>query len=466
MNEERKNRLKFIIDGFRVDLALDFSECKDFVFVVYFASYLVVGKKLSASLGERASLTLDKYLYGGGSYSDLKAVVEELDFCLDREYFLADVLAGFEGRFVSGRSDEVVRVFCRRIYEMLSDDQFCLFVGDYFEYVIQVLSESAGKRAGESYTPRSLVEMMVNIVQPAAGETIYDPVCGSGGFLIAASQYVLKHGGEKQVNLIGREINLSAARLAKINCYLHGCVEFRLRVESSLQFLESGTCDVVLANPPFSMPLPEVVNVDAFEFGEPPRSNADYAFLQVVVRALKKSGRAAVIVPHGVLFRGGSEGDIRRSMILAGLVDAVISLPGGMLVNTNIPTAILVLRGSAKKSNEILFVDSEAAYKALKKIGVDINGIEEAALNIYREPREVDGVSKLVSISSIEANGFSLSLARYVYPVREEGKPFRELLARQYSLDSDLDRLNKEYYALLAEIEQGDNKGQTTVSLE
>lgn len=454
MIEERKNILKFIIDEFRIDLALDYSECKDFIFVIYFVSYLVAGKKLSGSFGERAFLGLSGYLYGGGSYSDLKAVVDGVDVELGREYFLADVLASFEGRYFVGAGDEIIKDFCRKIYDALSDDQFSLVAGDYFEYLIQILSESAGKKAGESYTPRSLVEMMVSIVEPTAGDTIYDPVCGSGGFLIAASQYVLMNEGKEEVSLIGREINLSAARLAKINCYLHGSVGFRLRVESSLKVLESGTCDVVLANPPFSMPIPEGgVNFDAFKYGDPPRSNADYAFLQVIIRALKSSGRAAVVVPNGVLFRGGSEGDIRQSIVLAGLVDAVISLPGGMLANTNIPTAILVLRGSARGSNEILFVDSEAACKSLKEIDGGVGCIEDAVLNIYKEPRDLDGVSKLVSMSSVEANGFSLSLARYISPVKEEGRSFNELLAKQHSLDVELDRLNQDYYALLAAIE-------------
>lgn len=454
MNEECASRLSFVISKFRSGLALDAFECRDFSFVIYFISYLAAKERQGADVDDWRFSGFEGYLCDNRprKCSELSLFAASADEYLEQKYFLFDVVSGFTRRPFGDRADEVIRTFCREIFEFVSQEEVFLSAGDYFEFLIKILSENLGKRAGEDYTPRSLVELMVNIVQPKAGESVYDPVCGSGGFLVAANRYSLEHGDKKEVSLKGREINFSASRLARMNCYLHACSDFSVETESSLQSVELGSFDVVLANPPFSMPLPGsdlLVDSSVFEFGEPPKSNADYAFLQVIVKSLKKTGRAAVVAPQGVLFRGGVEGEIRRSMILAGLFDSVISLPSNMLVNTAIPISILVLRGAPAGAGGVLFVDAAAAFEQLRISGEGVRSVEDAVINICRHPRDIEGVSKLVGVSVIEENGFNLNLARYISPLEEEKRSFDELLKKQHALEIELDSLQKEFYRIL-----------------
>ncbi|WP_192985711.1 HsdM family class I SAM-dependent methyltransferase [Pseudomonas sp. EggHat1] len=454
MSEEYSVRLSLIVNRFRSNLALDVFEYRDFSLAIYFFSFISVRGWVTSSAGDEKLSGFERYVNGAErqGYSELLAYASVVDELLGNEFFLSDVVSSFFRKSFEAHAAERIRDFSREMLDFVSQDEIFVSAGDYFELLIKILSEGLGKRAGEDYTRRSLVELMVDIVQPKGGEAVYDPVCGSGGFLVAASRYALAHGSKGQISLKGREINFSSSRLARMNCYLHGCSDFSIKTESSFQFVDLGSFDVVLANPPFSMPFPESavsVGPQVFEFGEPPRSNADYAFLQVIVKSLKSTGRAAVVVPQGVLFRGGVEGEIRRSMVLAGLIDAVISLPPSMLIGTSIPVSIMVLRGASARKEGVLFVDAAAAYEVMRETEVGVQSVEAAVLDIYRGLRVIEGASNFVSISVLEENEFNLSLSRYISPVGGDIASFEDLLNEQLALEGELDSLQDEFYRIL-----------------
>ncbi|WP_457978431.1 SAM-dependent methyltransferase [Ectopseudomonas composti] len=443
------DRFAAVLSKFRSGLAIDFSECRDFSLLIYFFCYL-------SHESRRGSGSDDGFLAIVESNTvSLKAGLLEYSSTLDEklggDYFFSDVILSFFKGSFDRYADNLVRNFCFDVFSLLSDEEVFRSAGECFEFLVKYFSDGGGKKSGDDYTPRSLVDLMVSAVNPCKGESVYDPVCGSGGFLVAAGKRDLNAAGE--ISLSGREVNISSARIAKINCYLHGFHDASIKVESSLRFVDRRKYDVVLANPPFSIPFSDLEGVDYsfFGFGQPPKSNADYAFLQIVIGSMKESGRAAVVVPQGVLFRGGDEGEIRKSIILSGLIDAVVTLPSNIFINTAIPVSILMLKGSAVETGGVFFVDGAAIYESLQKKPGGDQVFGESVLDIFEKRREVEGVSRLVGWNLIAENNYNLSLARYVSPISAEKKSLSELLDRQREMQSQLDSLLHKFYKILDE---------------
>lgn len=310
-------------------------------------------------------------------------------------------------------------------------------LGQAYEYLIKKFADSTNKKAGEFYTPRSVVCLMVNILDPQEGETIYDPACGTGGMLLEAVHHVKRAGGNVRLlwgKLYGQEKNLTTSSIAQINLYLHGIEDFKIVRGDTLRqpaFFEGdhlATFDCVIANPPFSLERwgEEVWLNDPYGrnfAGLPPRTSGDYAWVQHMIKSMApKTGRMAVVLPHGALFRMGVEGKIRRQILEMDLLEAVIGLGPNLFYGTGLAASILVfrVRKQADRQKQVLIVDASKLYKK----GRNQNTLEPEHINQifawYRGYQDVAGVAKVVTLDEIAKNDWNLNIPRYVEPVTEE----------------------------------------------
>lgn len=306
-------------------------------------------------------------------------------------------------------------------------------LGAAYEYLLREFAEASGKKAGEFFTPREVVHLLVKILDPQPGDTVVDPACGSGGMLVETINAVIESGGNPDsLRLHGQEINLTTSAIAKMNLYLHGLEDFRIKRGDTFRepkFLEKGKLqkfDVVIANPPFSLQNWGATTWANDPYGRvicdvPPAKNGDYAWIQHMVSSMKEdTGRVGVVMPHGVLFRSGKEAAIRQCLLEKDLLEAVIGLPNNLFYSTSIPVALLIWRKTKRpeRENKIMFVDATSRYQAAKNRNTmsedDITAIHTA----YAEGRDLDGDGglhlRLVDMDEIEANGFDLNIGRYL----------------------------------------------------
>lgn len=308
-------------------------------------------------------------------------------------------------------------------------------LGDAYLYLIKMFAEGAGKRGGEFYTPRSIVRLMVEIVEPRAGMSIYDPTCGSGGMLLEAVQFVKDQGGDaRTLSLYGQEKNFATWGIAEINLFLHNVDDaFIAKGDTILspkrydpkgrEFVEGiGAYDRVLANPPFSEKVwgYEVwQNGDPFgrdEYGCPPKGYGDFAFVQHMLASLKDGGMLAVVVPHGVLFRGGAEGRIRQAMLDADVIEAVVGLAPNLFYGAGIPAALLIChkKKPADRRGKVLIVNGDATYQP----GKAQNFLTDAHIRTLTDAvhgfADIDKLARVVPVEEIAANGHNLNISRYV----------------------------------------------------
>lgn len=310
-------------------------------------------------------------------------------------------------------------------------------LGQAYEYLIKKFADATNKKAGEFYTPRSIVRLMVNILDPKENETIYDPACGTGGMLLEAVNHVKESGGNVRTllgKLFGQEKNLTTSGIARINLMLHGVEDFQIVRGDTLRqpaFYEGdrlANFDCVIANPPFSLERwgEEVWECDPFGrnfAGLPPRKSGDYAWVQHMLKSMTtKTGRMAVVLPHGALFRMGVEGQIRRKILEMDLLDAVIGLGPNLFYGTGLAACILVFRArkKANRKKHVLVVDASRLYKK----GRNQNTLEpehiEQILALYRGDSEVAGVARVAALDEISKNDWNLNISRYIEPVTKE----------------------------------------------
>lgn len=303
-------------------------------------------------------------------------------------------------------------------------------LGNAYEYLLKNFADESGKKAGEFFTPRAVVRLMVQLLDPQAGESIYDPTCGSGGMLVESVNQVRAHGQDpRTLRLYGQEVQATTAAIARMNLYLHDIETFSIRRGDTLRdprFREPDgsltSFDVVIANPPFSLKNWGRTGwaddpYGRAELGVPPESYADFAFVEHMLVSMKHtSGRLAVVMPHGVLFRRGAEAQIRQRLVEAGLLEAVIGLPPNLFYNTTIPAAILLCRGG-RATSEVLFVDASARFRSEKNQNEmrpeDVVAVVHAVRGA--DHSEHDLVHKrAVAPDEIAEAGFDLSISRYV----------------------------------------------------
>ena len=299
-------------------------------------------------------------------------------------------------------------------------------IGNAYEYLIKQFASSSGKKAGEFYTPPEVSELMARLMDPQEGEEICDPTCGSGSLLLKCGRLIRDRTGSRRYALYGQEAIGSTWALAKMNMFLHGEDNHRIEWGDTIRnpkLLESEASlrhfDVVVANPPFSLEKwgresAEADRFDRFRRGVPPRTKGDFAFILHMVETMKPgTGRMAVVVPHGVLFRGAAEGRVRQKLIEENLLDAVIGVPEKLFYGTGIPAVVLVFRKN-KKDDKVLFIDASRDFQAGKNQNLLREADLQRILTTYAARRSVDRYARLASPADIAAQDANLNLGRYV----------------------------------------------------
>ncbi|MBW4528513.1 MAG: type I restriction-modification system subunit M [Phormidium tanganyikae FI6-MK23] len=307
-------------------------------------------------------------------------------------------------------------------------------MGDAYEYLIKQFADTTKNKAGEFYTPRSVVRLMIDILDPKEGETVYDPACGTAGMLLGAVAHVRERGGDPRTffgRLYGQEKNLTTASAARMNLLMHGLEDFSIERGDTLRhpvFSSSSgglaTFDVVIANPPFSLEQwgREVWESDpwgrAFA-GLPTDTSGDFAWVQHMVQSMAEPhGRMAVVLPQGALFRSGIEGQIRQKLLEMDLIEAVIGLAPNLFYGTGLAACILVLRRRKAKNHakKVLIVDASSRFRKGRAQKFLEPEHTTEILSWYERFEDVEDYARVVSLKEIEKEGWTLNISRYVLP--------------------------------------------------
>lgn len=307
-------------------------------------------------------------------------------------------------------------------------------IGNGYEFLIKNFAASGGQKAGEFYTPPEVSDLIAELLDPQKGDSICDPACGSGSLLMKCGRKVVSNHNSKEYALYGQEAIGSTWSLAKMNMFLHGednhKIEWGDTIRNPKLLDKNGDLmlfDIVTANPPFSLDKwgheqAENDKFDRFRRGLPPKTKGDYAFISHMIETLKPvTGRMGVVVPHGVLFRGSSEGKIREKLINENLLDAVIGLPEKLFYGTGIPAAILIFK-KQKSDDSVLFIDASREFKS----GKNQNNLTEdniaKIIETYRARESVDKYAYLATLQEVKDNDYNLNIPRYVDTFEEEAE--------------------------------------------
>jgi len=305
-------------------------------------------------------------------------------------------------------------------------------IGNAYEFLIKNFASTSGKKAGEFYTPPEVSTLMARLMAPQEGDEICDPTCGSGSLLLKCGRLVRERTGSRKYALHGQEAIGSTWALAKMNMFLHGEDNHRIEWGDTIRNpkLLNGAnglkhFDIVVANPPFSLEKWGHEGADAdpysrFRRGVPPRTKGDYAFILHMIETMKpRSGRMAVVVPHGVLFRGAAEGRIRKPLIDENLLDVVIGLPEKLFYGTGIPAAVLVFR-KRKADDKVLFIDASRDYQDGKNQNILREVDLQRIFDTVQARQNVDKYAYLASPAEIAEKDYNLNIPRYVDTFEEE----------------------------------------------
>lgn len=391
---------------------------------VFFVPYIASWPRLRDDVHEDVGSELDKAL---GALEDepansvLQGVLENIKFNVSKN----------GTRILSDKKlRELIRHFSRlRLGN--NDFEHPDILGSAYEYLIKQFADSAGKKGGEFYTPRQVVELMVRIIKPQDNHRIYDPCCGSGGMLIQASQYVRGNGG--RVAIYGQEKNPGVWSICKMNMILHGILDADVQYGDTLnepmhwQDAELMRFDRVISNPPFSLPYKrkDLKEKERFQYGFTPEKSkkADLMFAQHMLAVLRKGGLMATVMPHGVLFRSGEELTIRQGFIRDDCLEAVIGLPPNLFYGTGIPACILVMRRKGDKPqntrDKVLFINADREFYAGRAQNyLRPEHIEKIVRTYQRFVNEPDftGIPRYAAVATrerLEAENYNLNIRRY-----------------------------------------------------
>jgi len=302
-------------------------------------------------------------------------------------------------------------------------------IGNVYEYLLERFASDAGKKAGEFYTPGQVSTLLARLLAPKKGDTICDPACGSGSLLIKVGRQADK----RDFALFGQESNGTTHALCRMNMFLHGMDSFRIEWGDTLRhprLVEHDQLmkfDIVVANPPFSLEKWGVEEAEADPFhryhrGLPPKSKGDYAFISHMIEIAREgTGRVGVVVPHGVLFRGGAEGKIRQRLIEENLLEAVIGLPANLFFGTGIPAAILLFN-KGKAHGDVLFIDASRAFESAKNQNVLTDTHVDTIVRTYRAFQTVAKYAYRATPQELADNAYNLNIPRYVDTFEEEAE--------------------------------------------
>jgi type I restriction enzyme M protein len=307
-------------------------------------------------------------------------------------------------------------------------------LGRAYEYLIAVFADDAGKKGGEFYTPKEVVTLLVDILDPREGMYVCDPACGSGGMLVQTVGHLRSlRQNTKNVVLHGQERNIETWAICKMNMLLHGLSGARIEKGDTIRepkLLNKGKLieyDIVIANPPFSLKNwgVEVAEGDAFgrfKYGLPPQSYGDYAFVQHMIATLKPSGRAGIVLPHGVLFRGGAEGKIRQGLLEEDLVEAVIGLPSNLFYGAGIPAALFIVnkKKPAARKGKVFFLYGARDFLQLKNQNKLRPEDIEKIVKAFHSYSSVEKYCRPASLDEIRRNDYNLNIPRYIDIAEDE----------------------------------------------
>ncbi|NJS15865.1 MAG: type I restriction-modification system subunit M [Nostocaceae cyanobacterium CSU_2_110] len=391
------------------------------------ASYYDIYEQRNAdNIGELINVALEKIEEHPANKAKLEGVFRNIDFNSeanlgkpkDRNRRLKNLINDFYNPKLDLRPSRV------------SED----IIGNAYIYLIEKFVSGGGKKAGEFFTPAQISKLVAKLAQPKPGDRICDPACGSGSLLVAVANEV----GSNNYSLFGQEVNGSTWALARMNMFLHSKDAARIEWCDTLNSPALVELDklmkfnVVVANPPFSLDKWGADTADKdtynrFWRGVPPKTKGDFAFISHMIEiAQPKEGRVVVIAPHGVLFRGSSEGRIRRKLIEENLLDAVIGLPPNLFPSTSIPVAIFVFDRSREEGGvnenreDVIFIDGSGDFQSGKNQNVLLDEHLDKIVRVYSERQDVPKYASVVSLEEIKENDFNLNIPRYVDTFEEE----------------------------------------------
>jgi type I restriction enzyme M protein len=383
----------------------------------------------------------------GSHWNDIRVKSENIGFALQTAFrnieranpkSLITIFNDFDDAKWSNKerlTDDRLKDLLEHFSSLNLDDSHCPddVLGQAYEYLVKKFADLTNKKAGEFYTPRSIVSLLVRIIDPQPGETIYDPACGTGGMLIESRRHI-NDDTACLGKIFGQEKNLSTSAIARMNLYLHGANDFSILRGDTLRnpayiFRDKlRTFDCVISNPPFSL---ENWGSEAWEsdkygrnfLGIPPSSSGDFAWIEHMIKSMNPlKGRIAVVLPQGVLFRAGQEGKIRESLLEMDLLDAIIGLAPNLFYGTGLSACVLILKAkkSPERKGQIMFVDASSIYKKGRAHNEMLVDHVEYIYELATGNDDVKGLCRLVPIGKIIANGCNLNISRYVEIVREE----------------------------------------------
>lgn len=458
-------------DGFRG--SMDSSKYKDYILSMLFVKYL------SDFYKEKLQILQDKY---NGDEERIKRSLQREKFVLDQtctfEYLLQNKEANNLGEIINkalakieednpNKLDGIFRnvdfndknllgevkernAILRNLLEVFDDKDLDLspskisqrdVIGDAYEFLISEFASDAGKKGGEFFTPSEVSTLLAKLVGAKEGNRIYDPTCGSGSLLIKVSKEV----GSENFAIYGQEKNSQTHSLCRMNMYLHEIndakIEWGDTIRNPLQIQNDALMkfDVIVANPPFSLDqwgIEEAKDDRWKRFASyplPPKSNGDYAFILHMIHSLAPYGRIGVVLPHGVLFRGSSEGKIRKQIIDENLLDAVIGLPTNLFYGTSIPACILIFKKDREKQ-DILFIDASKEFQKGKRQNKLAEDNITKIFTTYHKRQEVEKYSHIATLEEIQENDYNLNIPRYVDTYEEE---------EEVDIPSTLEKINQ-----------------------
>ena len=345
-------------------------------------------------------------------------------------------------------------------------------IGNAYMYMLAVFASDAGKKGGEFYTPEQVSEILARLVEPKENDRIYDGTCGSGSLLIKAFNQV----PNKKVQIYGQERNFQTWGLCRMNMFIHGiddAIIFQGDTIANPQNIEDGKLmqfQCIVANPPFSLDkwangyaadsndkdFKMTKHLDIYhriDWGVPPKSKGDYAFILHMLHCLDgNNGRMATIMPHGVLFRSASEGDIRKKLIDLNLLDAVIGLPANLFYGTSIPACILVFK-KGRANKDVLFIDASKEFEQGKNQNKLRSQDIEKIVETYKKREEVQKYSHIATLDEIKENDYNLNIPRYVDTFEEEEQiDIHAVMSEIKKLEQQRAELDKEIEAYLKEL--------------